>query len=412
VAFRPDTRVSEARESLASGRLWLAFACMLLVSGIANTFPVFLPALLREFGGSRAATASAITLLWIGGAVLGPATGWLVSRWNPRVVVMLGLTAAAIGLGAGALASTLPAFVLSVGIGAGIGVGLTGMVSQAAILADAYVARRGIAMGVAFSGSMAGYVVAPPVQWAIARLGWRAALLGYVAAVLALLPVAWRVLPRRLRAPGSPGRGAGPSDPTVGEVVASRRFWVLAVLFATPPLFGYLATTQHALYFGERGFSAAEASALLGAGGVLAAAGRILFGLMADRLGAPLAGFLSFGSSALGLACLFGLEAWPIRPLAWAYAFFLFLPMGSRATIVSVLMSRVTPPAHYGVVFGLIGIGNNLGAAVGPALSGALHDWTGSYLVVYLAAAGVLLVGLVALAWFARLTSRATAPVE
>lgn len=80
--------------------------------------------------------------------------------------------------------------------------------------------------------------------------------------------------------------------------------------------------------------------------------------------------------------------------------------MGSRATIVSVLVTRVTPPAHYGVIFGLIGIGNNLGAAVGPALSGGLHDWTGSYLVVYLAAAGVLLVGVVALAWFARLTSR------
>ncbi|MBI4012515.1 MAG: MFS transporter [Candidatus Rokubacteria bacterium] len=407
MAFRPDTPVSEARESLASGRLWLGFACMLLVSGLANTFPVFLPALLHEFGGSRAATASAITLLWIGGAILGPLTGWLVSRWNPRAMVMLGLTAAAIGLAAGALAPTLAAFVLSVGIGAGIGVGLTGMVPQAAILADAYVARRGIAMGIAFSGSMAGYVVAPPVQWAIAGLGWRAALLGYVAAVLALLPVAWRVLPRRLGLAGSPRRGGAPSEPTVREVVASLRFWVLAVLFATPPLFGYLATTQHALYFAERGFSAVEASALLGAGGVLAAGGRVLFGLMADRLGAPLAGFLSFGSSLLGLGCLFGLEAWPIRSLAWAYAFFLFLPMGSRATIVSVLVTRVTPPAHYGVIFGLVGIGNNLGAAAGPALSGALHDWTGSYLAVYLAAAGVLLVGLVALGWFAQLTSRA-----
>ena len=53
----------QARESLASQRLWLAFATMLLVAGITNTFPVFLPALLAEFGGSRAATASTASLL-------------------------------------------------------------------------------------------------------------------------------------------------------------------------------------------------------------------------------------------------------------------------------------------------------------------------------------------------------------
>ena len=41
---------------------------MLLVAGITNTFPVFLPALLADFGGSRAATSA-------GGALLSP-WGW------------------------------------------------------------------------------------------------------------------------------------------------------------------------------------------------------------------------------------------------------------------------------------------------------------------------------------------------
>ena len=43
---------------------------------------------------------------------------------------------------------------------------------------------------------------------------------------------------------------------------------------------------------------------------------------------------------------------------------FLFLPMGSRSTIGSVLVGRSTPPAHYGVVLGLLGIGNSLGSAL------------------------------------------------
>ena len=397
--------MTEQRETLASGRLWLAFACMLLGSGIGNTFPVFFPSLLAQFGGSRAATASAITLLWIGSAVLSPIAGWLIARWSPRLVVVLGLSAVTLGLLAGALAPSLRIFVLSVGLGGGIGVGLTGMAAQATLLADAYVRRRGVAMGIAFSGAMAGYVVAPPVQWTITRFGWRGALGGYVLALLCLIPFAWRILPQELHAAGSrPGPGATADDPRVTDIVRSLPFWALMVLFTTPPLIGYLATTQHALYFTARGFSALEASALLGIGGVLAASGRVLFGAMADRLGAPAAGFVSFGWTLLGLTCLLALETRPERLLAYAYVLFLFLPMGSRATIVAVLVSRIAPPRHYGVIFGLIGIGNSLGAAAGPLLSGALYDWTGSYLVIYLCATGLLLLGIMGLAVFCLIT--------
>jgi MFS family permease len=182
--------------------------------------------------------------------------------------------------------------------------------------------------------------------------------------------------------------------------VASAPFWLLLVVFTMPPIFGGLATTQHALYLTERGFSADAASVLLAAGGVLAASGRVLFGLMADRVGAPTAGFVSFGFTFLGLACLLGLEAWAAPVLAYGYVLFLFLPMGSRSTIGSVLVGRITPLARYGVVFGLLGIGNSLGSALGPFLAGALHDWTGSYVLIYTVAIGLLVVTVAALALF------------
>ena len=391
--------MTAARESLASGRLVLAFTCALLVTGITNTFPVFFPPLLAEFGGSRAATASTITLIWIGGAVLGPVAGWAVARWNPRAVVSLGLLAATLGFGIGTRAHSLPLFTLAVGLGAGIGVGLTGMVTQAALLADVYVRRRGVAMGIAFSGAMAGYGLAPPCQWAITRFGWRPALAAYVVGVAALIPLAWAVLPSRLRAAGSHALGhPTPRDSSLRAVVGSVSFWLLLAVFTMPPIFGGLATTQHTLYLTERGFSADAASTLLGIGGVLAASGRVLFGLMADRAGAPLAGFVSFAFTVLGLGCLLGLEVSSARFLAYGYVLFLFLPMGSRSTIGAVLVGRIAPPAHYGVVFGLLGIGNSLGSAIGPLLAGALHDWTGSYLVIYLSAISLAGVTVAALA--------------
>lgn len=376
---------------------------MLLVAGITNTFPVFLPALLAEFGGSRAATASTASLLWVGGALLSPLAGYLVARWNPRRLVCLGLAVVAGGMVSGSLAPTLPLFLVAMGVGGGIGLGLTGMTTHAALIADAYVRRRGLATGIAFGGSMAAYALAPPAQWIITHWGWRPAFWCYAGAILALIPWAWRAHPTQLasvRSAASSGRAAV----AISSIVGSVAFWSLLVMFTTPPLFGYLATTQHALYFTERGFTAGQASMLLAIGGVLAGCGRALAGLTADRFGGPTAGFLSFSCSLLGMVCLIGMEFRPAWLLAGGYVFFLFLPLGSRASIVTVLLGRIAPPAQYGLIFGLLGIGNNLGAALGPWLSGMLFDRTGSYLVIYLWAFAIALTGLAALSVFCLVT--------
>jgi len=399
--------VTRPSESLANARLWLAFTTTLLISGFPNVYILFLPSLLAEFHASRAATVLPMSVVWIGGAVLGPMAGWLVARHNPRLVVVAGLSAAACGFALGAAAPTLAIFVASVGIAVGIGLGLTSLSTQAALLADSYSRRRGVAMGIAFSGSMAAFVLGPVTQRIIDSFGWRTAFACYAAALVALVPVAWRVLPSRLgerKVRADPARVSA-ADRPMAAIVLSAPFWSLMVVFSVPPLFGFLAITQHALYFPARGMSVEETSMMLAVGGVLAAFGRVLAGMAADRFGAPLAGFVSFSSSVVGILCLLAMEAWPARILAYGYVLFLFMPLGSRATIVSVLLSRVAGPRNYGPVFGLIGIGNSLGAAAGPWLAGAIFDRTHSYLVLYLTTLGVAAAGLAALGVFL-LTSR------
>ena len=384
------------RESLVSARLWLAFATMLLVSGIGNTFPVFFPPLLAEFGGSRAATAVTVSLIWIGGAIVGPVAGPLVDRRDPRLVIGAGVLATALGLAGGALAPTLPIFIACVGLGAGIGVGLTGMVTQAAVIADAYTRRRGFATGIAFAGSMAGYVLAAPAQLAIERLGWRATLGVYVVFLLALIPFALLVYPSRLR-PRSAGEA---TDRTLGVIVRSRPFWALAAVFSVAPLVGYLVTTQHALYFTAHGFRLGEAAAMLMVGGVLSTSGRALAGLAADRFGAPTVGVVSYAMTLVGTLCLAAFEFQPGRWLAYGYILFVFLPLGTRATVVAMLVPRLAPASRFGVVFGALAIGNSLGAALGPFLSGAIYDVTESYLAIYTVAVVLVTAGLAALLSF------------
>jgi predicted MFS family arabinose efflux permease len=382
---------------------------MLLVAGLTNTFPVFLPALLDDFGGSRAATASTASLLWVGGALLSPVAGYLVAHWNPRRLICIGLAIVATGMLLGSFAPTLPLFLLAMGVGGGIGLGLTGMSTHAALIADAYVRRRGLATGLAFGGSMAAYALAAPAQWLITHWGWRQAFWCYAAAVAALIPWAGHAHPAQLASV----RSAAAGDPvSLASIVRSAGFWSLAVMFTTPPLFGYLSTTQHAIFFTERGFTAGQASLLLAIGGVLAGAGRAIAGFTADRLGGPIAGFLSFSCSLVGMSCLIGMALHPGWLFAAGYVFFLFLPLGSRASIVTVLLGRIAPPAHYGVIFGLLGIGNNLGAALGPWLSGLIFDRTASYLIIYLSAMGIALTGLLALTVFCLTTRPARSPIS
>jgi MFS family permease len=394
--------VIEPRERLLDARLWVAFGVMMFVSGISNTFPVFFPPLLEEFGGSRAGTALAVTLIWVAGAVLSPVAGHLVDRSSPRALVAAGIAATALGLGLGALAPTLRVFTLTFGLGVGIGIGCTGMVTQAAVINARYRRRRGFATGIVFGGSMAGWAMAWPAHQAIEAIGWRATLGLYVLVLVALLPLAWRLYPARLASPAPVTTvTAGVS---MGDLVRAAPFWALAVLFALAPFIGNLATTQHAVYFATLGFPAWEASLMLVIGGVLATTGRALAGDAADRIGPVATGVLTYSVTFTGVACLLALEWWPTRVLAYGYILFLFLPMGTRATVVSQLVPRIAPPSRFGRVFGWLAVGNSLGAGLGPFVSGALYDVARSYTVIYATALTLVGVAIGALAVFVRTT--------
>jgi hypothetical protein len=65
-----------------------------------------------------------------------------------------------------------------------------------------------------------------------------------------------------------------------------------------------------------------------------------------------------------------------------------------------VLLGRIAGPRDYGPIFGPLGIGNSLGSAAGPWLSGAIFDRTHPYLTLYLATSAFARAGISALVVF------------
>ena len=61
-------------------------------------FPIFYKALLEEFGWARATGAAVISLARLEGGLEGPIIGWLIDKFGPRKLAIIGAVLFAIGL--------------------------------------------------------------------------------------------------------------------------------------------------------------------------------------------------------------------------------------------------------------------------------------------------------------------------
>ena len=84
-----------------------SFVTTALVFGVWFSYAVFFVAMLEAFDWSRGGAAIAFSVGHVVQAVVSPLVGMLTDRWGPRVVVVGGLGAIAVGLAACSLVQAL-----------------------------------------------------------------------------------------------------------------------------------------------------------------------------------------------------------------------------------------------------------------------------------------------------------------
>ena len=147
-------------------RPWLIVAALFLVTfGISNpiaAFGVFLPVLEEDLGWSRGAISLALSINFLVGAPTGFLLGALTDRWGPRLILPVTIVLAGTGFMLVATVDALWQLYVTVGLVAGLGTSAFYLLA-AATVARWFQRRRGLAMGIVFTGFNAGYMSGGPI---------------------------------------------------------------------------------------------------------------------------------------------------------------------------------------------------------------------------------------------------------
>jgi MFS family permease len=358
----------------------VSFVSMAVAVNARTAFSLLLPPILDEFGWDRGVTAGAFSFGFLISAIVTPVVGWLSDRRDPRLIIETGVLL----MGGGLLLATLIKhpweLYLTLGALVGGGVNMLAYTAQSIYLVKWFVRRRGLALGIAFSGVGLGSVtILPWLQELISGPGWRAACwsLGLLLlVVLAPLNLLFRRDPAELglnpdgaafspaTTAGDPQSGANVAiDWTLGRALRASGFWWLAASYFCGTFTWYLVQVHQTKYLIEIGFDPSRAAWALGFVSLVAIPGQIALGHLSDRIGREWV--WTIGNVGFVLSCL-ALLALPAAPTP----LFLWLMVIAQGTIGYGLTSVMGAiPAerfggrHFGCIFGAV-----ITSAVPPVL--------------------------------------------
>ena len=371
---------------VAAGALmtWMAMGALL-------SLPVFLAPISADTGWSRGGIGFAMTLNFLTMGIGSFVWGGLSDRHGPRAILLVGVVLLGIGMALASRATSLLEFQAIYGLLIGIAAGslMVPLMSTVTLWFDEH---RALAVSLVSSGiGVAPMTVSPFAASLVATHGWRTAELILAVAVVVLLVPAALVVRRPPHMPAAIAAGGmgGPElKAAVGRALRSRPFIVLAATYfaccATHagPIFH---TISYAIGCGLSAMTAVTIYSVEGFAGLV---GRLVFGLLGDKLGVKrmiVVGLLVQAVAAGAYVLASGLGDF------YAVAFVFGMAYGGVMPLYAALARSYFAPQIMGTVLGALVLSSGLGMALGPALGGWIFDHFHAYTWMYL---GSLAVGL------------------
>jgi len=362
-----------------------------------------------EFGFSRAATSAAVSIGMLGRALEAPLAGGLVDRFGPRLLIIIGMFIAGLGLILMNFINSLWAFYVVWGVilGTGINIGLEIPVDKA--IANWFVKKRGIALSVRwlFTG-LAGLVLLL-VAWLVSIQGWRmACVIGGLGIWFVGLPLAWLfvkphrpeyygLLPDGTTTEVKPGeemsrmidRGVNYAaeiqevEFTLRQAMRTPAYWLLIAAMSVR-MVGFSAILTHGVPFlTDMGLEPFKAASVLGIIILTSASTRLIGGFLMDRAQTRRLRFLMAGAFLLQAA---GITAFLLsQTIAMVYVFLIlfWVGVGIALPLEAGLRARYFGRKAFGSIEGTSMIFTTPVGVIAPIYAGWIYDNTGSYIPAF-----------------------------
>jgi MFS family permease len=362
-----------------------------LAMGAMFALPVYLQPMAEATGWSRADISLAMTIGFIVMGVAGFGWGTLSDRIGPRPVVLIAATI----LGAGLLIASQAPNVLVFQFAYGGLVGASGGAFFAPIISATlswFDKNRSLAVSlVSVGGGVAPMTMSPLAGYLTTIMGWRGAMFWIAVGALAVVIPASLLIRRAPAlenpAPQPDATSAAPAKNASGfGVLRTPQFLVLAGTFFlccaahSGPIFH---TVSYAMICGASLTAATGVYAIEGLSGLF---GRLLFGVLADRIGVRR---IIVGGLVLQAAGIYAYIYLSEINQFYMLAAVLGLAYGGVMPLYSVLAREYFPPRLMGTVLGAMTMTSSIGMAAGPVGGGWLYETFGTYHWLYIASAGI-----------------------
>jgi len=353
--------------------------------GLTYLFDTYLREVVGEFGWSRASFSAAHSSRLVVLALASPLAGWVTERLGPRVVLGAGLVLlSAVGMAYGGVDALWQIWALSLAIG--LVMAALGDVAVAAVVSRWIDRGRGLALGIVYSGSNVGGMIAVLASaWIIESYGWRASA-SYLAGCgsLALLPFALWVV-RMPEGPAEVAKVALRESRVLEEeggslelvaAVRTRSFWLLfgALFFF---YFYYIAVLDHLVAFlQDVGLSRTAASQAFGATIVLGVGSKVGIGVLFDRLPARVGLLVNFSVLAVASVLLALLPApGVLLPFVIGHG----AAVAAQNVTYPVVVAYCFGVAAMARIYGVLMLALLFGGLGGSIFAGAVFDSFGTY---------------------------------
>ncbi len=384
--------------------MWpLPLVSMLGVSGsamFAYAGGVYMESVTVEFGWTRAQYSSAFMLMMVSGLFISPAAGWLIDRVGPRKVALGGIVPFALsislfGLVRGALWQWYALCLLLAVFQAAIS-----QIVWIKAIVGRFHHSRGLAMAVTLAGLGLGSFIWPVLAAiCIEGVGWRGAFPAmaalYVAVSFPLVFLFFHGSPKRSR-PKTEHRGG----PSVAAALQSRTFIGLALAAGLFAAANYGMSMHFVPILKADGVELKAAASIAGLIGVFSIIGRLVTGVLLDRLPTRTVGVIAFLLPLGAIACLLGFPG--NFPAAIGAVAFLGFASGAELDIVTYIVARRFGQDVFGAIYAAFMAIISVCASIGPVIAGVVFDKSQSYagwllIVVPMVIAGAAIVALLPL---------------